>query len=228
MIHEAVGSVEGWSPEDWIRWAVTDPRPGGLLLQLCATGEIGLYPELAGMVDVPQDPEWHPEGPVHVHVAHVLNAAGEIAEREVLPPEERLILVMAALTHDLGKAVTTERRKKRDGSVRWTSYGHDRAGVPLTRAFLRRLRMPEELADRVTPLVLGHMEYRSFSDPHAGKHTVRRLAWRLAPATLRQLGLLIEADHSGRPPLPRRLPESAVRMLRLAEEVGVLEYQPSR
>lgn len=217
------GTIVGWTAEDWLRWAVTDPRPGDLLLELHRTGEIGLYPELAAMVDVPQDPEWHPEGPVHTHVAHVLNAAAEIADRVPLEPQERAVLIFAALTHDLGKATTTVLRKKRDGRMRWTSYGHDHAGVPLTKRLLGQLGMPEELVRKAAPLVEAHMEYRAFSDPHADQRTVRRLAWRIAPATLRQLGYLIEADHSGRPPLPKQLPASAVRMLSLAEGIGVLD-----
>lgn len=221
MIRER--SIVEWQAEDWVRWAVLDPRPGELLRELHRSGEIGLHPELAAMVDVPQDPQWHPEGPVHVHVAHVLDAAAVIAAREELAPPERLVLVCAALTHDLGKATTTVLRKKRDGTRRWTSYGHAQAGVPLARQLLGRIGMPGELMDRVTPLVDAHMEYRGFSDPQAGSHAVRRLAWRIAPATLRELGRLIEADHSGRPPLAPVIPESALRMLQLAEELGVMD-----
>ena len=212
-----------WGADDWVAWALRDPLPGERLRELHRTREITAYPELAAMVDVPQDPQWHPEGPVHVHVAHVLDAAAEIAEREALDPRERAVLMFAALTHDLGKPATTVLREKRDGSKRWTSYGHDRAGVPIARQFLEGIGMPEELIREVTPLVEHHMAYRAFSDPNAGTRTVRRLAWQLAPATLRRLGLLIEADHAGRPPLPPQVPEPARRMLVLAGEAGVLE-----
>jgi tRNA nucleotidyltransferase (CCA-adding enzyme) len=107
--------------------------------------------------------------------------------------------------------------------MHWTSYGHDRAGVPIARGFLERIGMDAGLIARVAPLVESHMQYHAFKDPHADLHTVRRLAYRLAPATMRQLGRLIEADHSGRPPLPKRIPEAAARMLELAEKAGVMD-----
>jgi tRNA nucleotidyltransferase (CCA-adding enzyme) len=42
---------------------------------------------------------------------------------------------------------------------------------------------------------------------------------RLAPANITQLIRLIEADHSGRPPLPAGLPESAIRDMASAQAV---------
>jgi tRNA nucleotidyltransferase (CCA-adding enzyme) len=50
---------------------------------------------------------------------------------------------------------------------------------------------------------------------------VRRLAQRLAPATIEQLLWLIEADHSGRPPLPPGLPEGAALIRQMAAEQAV-------
>lgn len=213
----------GLAPDDWLRWALEHPRPGDFLLEMKAAGLIGLYPELAAMVDVPQEPQWHPEGPVDVHVAHVVNAAAEIAVREALDAGNRAVLLFSALTHDLGKPRTTVRRKKADGRMHWTSYGHDRAGVPIAQSFLQRIGMDAGLTDRVGPLVESHMQYHAFKDPNADAHTVRRLAYRLAPATMRQLGYLIEADHSGRPPLPKQIPAAARRMLDLAERAGVMD-----
>jgi len=57
------------------------------------------------------------------------------------------------------------------------------------------------------------------------ERSVRRLAMRLAPASITQLLRLIEADYSGRPPLPRGLPESAIRIREMAEAQAV-EQRP--
>ncbi len=57
--------------------------------------------------------------------------------------------------------------------------------------------------------------------------TVRRLAMRLAPATITQLLRLIEADYSGRPPLPTGLPEGAIRIRAMAGAQAV-EQGPQR
>ncbi len=208
--------------EEWVRWALDSRSPGLMVGRFRQSGAIAEYPEIAALIDVPQDPEWHPEGPVDVHTCHVLNAAAEIASREGLEREERLILVLSALSHDFGKAHTTQLRRK-GHQMRWTSYGHEAVGGPIAARFLRRIGFTEELIGIIVPLVKNHMAYRDYRETHTGARTVRRLAQRLAPATLRQLGYLIEADHSGRPPLPKQLPDAAKRMLKLAEKSGVLD-----
>lgn len=205
---------------EWRRWALESVQPGLLIPALQQSGEIGIYPEIAALARVPQDPEWHPEGSVDVHTGHVVDAASRIAEREGLGPEERRTLLYAALTHDFGKPRTTQQREVR-GRLRWTSREHDRVGVPLAEQFLQRIGEEETLIRRVLRLVEYHMAYIWFTDRNAGSRTVRRLASRLAPATMRDLALVIEADHSGRPPLPPRLPEAAERMVQLAEKQGI-------
>lgn len=208
--------------EEWMRWAEQCAHPGHLLAWLQETGQIGFYPELAALIDVPQDAEWHPEGPVHTHTGYVLEAAGRVAEREGLSGVERAVLLFAALTHDLGKPTTTRQRLKR-GELRWTAYGHDLEGVPIAAHLLRRIGIPEEIIAQVLPLVERHMAFRDFTGNETGAKAIRRMAQRLAPATLRQLAYVIEADYSGRPPLPQGLPDSARQMLRLAERHGCLD-----
>jgi hypothetical protein len=55
---------------------------------------------------------------------------------------------------------------------------------------------------------------------------VNRLANRLKPARIELLCLLIEADHSGRPPLPKCMPESAKEILELSKRLGVDKDEP--
>jgi tRNA nucleotidyltransferase (CCA-adding enzyme) len=208
--------------EEWMRWAEACPAPGRLLAWLSQTGRLEEYPELAALIDVPQDEQWHPEGPVDTHTGFVLEAAGQIADREALQGSERAILLFAALTHDLGKPATTRQRLKR-GELRWTAYGHDQEGVPIAARLLRRIGIAEEIVARVLPLVERHMAFRDFTGNETGAKVIRRMALRLAPATVRQLGYLIEADYSGRPPLPQGLPPNARQMLALAERHGVLD-----
>jgi tRNA nucleotidyltransferase (CCA-adding enzyme) len=205
------------------RRSATERHPAESLLAHLETPEgCRAYPELAAIRGVPQDPEWHPEGTVDVHTRLVMEAAAEIAERERLSDDARAVLLFAALTHDLGKASTTCKRT-RNGRARWTSYGHEQASVPIAERLLARLGVPRAVIAQVLPLVEHHMAYRNFADPNAGTRTVRRLARSEAPATIRQLAHLIEADHSGRPPLPRQLPPAARRMVELAESAGVLD-----
>ena len=89
---------------------------------------------------------------------------------------------------------------ERKGRLRWVSPGHEAAGGPLAETFLKRIGSPLELIEFVQPLVVNHLAHHhgniEFSDT-----SVRRLARRLAPASIDQLGAVMRADHDGRPPL---------------------------
>jgi tRNA nucleotidyltransferase (CCA-adding enzyme) len=199
---------------EWTRWACESRQPGEVIHALARSGRLRDYPEIGALFGVPQEEEWHPEGPVDIHTCHVLNAAAYIAEREHLTGDDRFVLLFAALTHDFGKPSTTEKRMVR-GKKRWTSYDHDRVGAAMARDFLERLGIPELIIKRVVPIVECHMEYRAFSRSTSPERTLRRLTERLKPASITDLGLLVEADHSGRPPLPKGLPPAARQMMQL-------------
>ena len=63
------------------------------------------FPELAVLSNIPQSPVHHPEGNVWRHTLWTLDAMRDISAD--LSEKERLVLMMAALCHDLGKADTT-------------------------------------------------------------------------------------------------------------------------
>src|SRR5262249_50970299 len=82
------------------------------------------------------------------------------------------------------------------------------------------------IVDQVEPLVENHMVASSIGrDPTP--RAVRRLAQRLRPANIAQLLRVIEADASGRPPLPSGLPENAVRIKAVAAAQAVSEGPPA-
>lgn len=203
---------------EWQKWALRSRYPSQGLEVLNRSGWIDLYPELAALKDVPQDPEWHPEGDVWVHTQLVCDAAARIAIREELSEQDRTVLMLSALCHDLGKATTTEFI---DG--RWRAHGHCEAGVPLTRSFLERIGCPETLIEVIEPLVVEHLAH---ANPACSLRAVRRLSNRLGKASIRQLIHLIEADMSGRPPLPGGLPESANQLIKIAQDLELQDNKP--
>jgi tRNA nucleotidyltransferase (CCA-adding enzyme) len=85
--------------------------------------------------------------------------------------------------------------------MRWTSPGHESAGGPLAAGFLRRIGAPLDYDPPVSALVVNHLAHHhgntQFSDT-----SVRRLARKLAPATIDDLAAVMRADANGRPPLP--------------------------
>ncbi len=205
--------------DEFIKWACKSTRPGRIAQYLIASGWEEHFPEIAKLTGVPQDPEWHPEGDVGTHTMHVLDAAARIAQREGLAGDARAVLLFAALCHDFAKPATTALREK-EGRMRWTSWGHEPDGGPMARAFLRRIHIKAAIVDQVVPIVENHLAHASIGR-NVTARAIRRLAQRLAPATIEQLLLLIEADHSGRPPLPPGLPDGALRIREMAAEEAV-------
>lgn len=195
---------------EWEKWGVKSARPSRGLAVLKETGWLAHFPEIAALDGLEQEPEWHPEGDVFTHTGHCLDALVRQPGWSEAAPAERRILSYAVLAHDFGKAPTTTRAERR-GAVRWISPGHEAAGGPLAESFLRRIGAPHPVLECVPPLVVNHLAHhhgqQEFHD-----NAVRRLARRLAPATIDQLIVVMLADHFGRPPL-----ESAATLQRIRE-----------
>lgn len=209
---------------EWEKWAEKGTSPSKGLKYLYDSGWINLYPELKNLIDVPQDPEWHPEGDAWVHTLHVTDEAVKIADRENLIGEDRITFILAALCHDLGKALPENGGTTSFENGRWRSHGHDEAGVPLSRSFLERIGCLERIIERVLPLVREHMAHTSLDA--ITPRIVRRASVRLGKATVKELVLLIEADHNGRPPLPGGIPEKAQQIAEIALTLNLEKEKP--
>ena len=134
-----------------------------------------LFPEIASLVDVPQDPEWHPEGDVFVHTLLTIDRARELIEALSYP--RKVTVMLAAVAHDFGKPPTT---KFLEG--RWRSRGHEEAGVGPTESFLDRLNVHTiegyDVRSQVTALVREHLKPGEFfkKKDEVGDGAFRRLA----------------------------------------------------
>ena len=189
--------------EEWFKWAAKSVRPSVGLLFLEETGWIDHFPELKAMRATPQDPEWHPEGDVFIHTCHCCDALAGLPEWRALGDEDRIVYMLGVLCHDLGKPQTTH-EKLRDGRMRIVSPGHAGVGVEVAETFLTRIDAPVDIRKRVGPLVRNHMAHLdAISD-----RSVRRLANRMQPETIEGLGLVVMADHMGRPPKPAIAPKT--------------------
>ena len=153
-----------------------------------------LFPEIKALIEVPQDPEWHPEGDVFVHTRLVTDRARELIED--LPYAKQITVMLAALSHDFGKPATTEFI---DGRMR--SRGHEEAGVEPTESFLNRLNIHTiegyDVRAQVVALVRDHLkpgEYYKKRD-EVGDGAFRRLARK---CELELLYRVAKADSLGR------------------------------
>ena len=180
------------------------------------------FPELDALVDVRQDREWHPEGDVWTHTLMVVDEA----TRERRGDGDDLALMFAALCHDFGKPATTFV----DVAGRVRSPSHADAGVAPTRAFLERLRAPQELTAKVCALVMHHLAPALLPRGGATARGYRRLSRKLAAAgvTMELLFRVARADHFGRTTadaLTRKFPDGE-RFLQRAEQLAVAAQAP--
>jgi tRNA nucleotidyltransferase (CCA-adding enzyme) len=134
-----------------------------------------LFPELKALVDVPQEPEWHPEGDVWIHTLLTLDRARD--QIDDLPHAKQVTVMLAALCHDFGKPVTTEFV---DGRIR--SREHEEAGVEPTIGFLDHLNIHTldgyDVRAQVIALVRDHLKPGEFykKREEVGDGAFRRLA----------------------------------------------------
>jgi tRNA nucleotidyltransferase (CCA-adding enzyme) len=134
-----------------------------------------LFPELEALVDVPQEPEWHPEGDVWIHTLLTTDRARELIDD--LPYAKQVTVMLAALAHDFGKPATTAFI---DGRIR--SREHEEAGVEPTNSFLDRLNIHTldgyDVRAQVIALVRDHLKPGEFAKKRleVGVGAFRRLA----------------------------------------------------
>ena len=179
-----------------------------------------LLPELYATKGTMQHPGYHPEGDVFEHTKQAIDGASSV---EYATDDERLLMVLAALCHDLGKTETT---RMVDGILR--SHGHDIAGVPLADQLLDRISDKTFLKKPILRLVRYHMVPVSMVKNNAKASAYKTLARNLAPTTLRHLFQLAVFDKSARnpergKPLPR-CPEPLLnQFFEQAQKYGVLD-----
>jgi len=197
--------------QEWLKWSKSD-YPSFGLQALHNMGWDSLYPELMALHGCAQDEYWHPEGDVWVHTCLVVDEAARLVKEKQLREEDSLILMFAALCHDLGKPRTTYINDKE----KVVSPKHGEAGVACSIRFLKNIGAPRRIMAHIKPLVAEHVvHFSSDATPRA----VKRLAKRLEPSNIVQWEMLTRADACGRHPAPRSRP--AIEWINLAEELGV-------
>lgn len=183
--------LDGLAPErlfsEWTKLLLQSPRPSVGVEAFRRLGAFRLFPELDGMRGVPQDPEFHPEGDVYTHTLMVLDEAAEITRG--MEETDRLIVLLGALCHDMGKPSTT--RTSPSGQI--TSHKHTVVGGDIALGFLKRLTSDHRILETVPKLVFHHLDHLNASA--MGEKAVRRLRMSIGPHLLIPL---IRADTWGR------------------------------
>lgn len=191
--------------EEWEKLLTKSIKPS---IGLNALRDMGIieryYPELAGLETTPQEFAWHPEGDVWIHTLMVVDEGANLIKRyektHALTDDNRSTIMWGALSHDLGKPSTTVEEKGR-----LTSKGHEEAGEEPTQLFLEKIGVKKETIQKVKNIVgqhlwpgmayLNHLKGVEITDG-----AFRKLAKRIAPASILELTITAEADNLGRGP----------------------------
>lgn len=161
-----------------------DPQIYFQVLRDCGALKV-LFPEIDALFGVPAPAKWHPEIDTGVHTLMTLEMAARLSPA--------LDVRFAALTHDLGKALTPADQWPRH-------HGHGPRGVRCVAQLCNRLKVPNEVRDLA----------RLVAEFHDLVHTINILqpktlvrlfdeidAWR-KPQRIEQIALTSEADARGR------------------------------
>ena len=119
------------------------------------------FAELKQTIGIEQNPEHHPEGDVWNHTMMVIDAAAEYRESVSNP----FGFMLAALCHDFGKSICTQAIDEKIHA-----YGHEKLGLPVIRAFMRRLTNEKGLMRYVLNLCELHMQPNQLA---AGKSSIK-------------------------------------------------------
>lgn len=102
-----------------------------------------IMPEVIPLRDCPQNPKWHPEGRVWIHTIMVMEGL----------TQEKPILQLAALLHDIGKPATTD-----PNDPQLSAKGHDELGAKMAVEIMTRLKFSNDEISYVRDIISDHMK----------------------------------------------------------------------
>ena len=124
-------------------------KPSIFFESLREMGQLGCwFTELEQLIGLEQDPVYHPEGDVWVHTMEVVDRAAGLRDKASDP----YAFMLLALTHDLGKIMTTE---VINGRIH--AYEHESKGLPAVESFIRRIVEKKDIIKYVLRMVPLHM-----------------------------------------------------------------------
>lgn len=186
----ASGELSELTPERvWqeLRRALASRTPSAFLRTLHDCGALAVVlPEVEALYGVPQRAEYHPEIDTGVHIELVCDMAARLA-----PGDE--LIGFAALTHDLGKALTPAR-------VLPKHIGHESAGIAPLRALCERLRVPVDHRQLAECVCREHLNVHRLAELRASTvfDLIARCDGFRRPERIAQVAIACEADKRGR------------------------------
>jgi tRNA nucleotidyltransferase (CCA-adding enzyme) len=167
--------------------ALAEPKPSACIGLLRECGALArLLPEVDALFGVPQRAEFHPEIDAGVHSRMVCDMAARLA-----PGNARI--GFAALTHDLGKALTP-------ASGLPAHINHEHTGLAPLQAVCDRYKVPADYRELAVIGCREHLNIHRFDElrPETVHDLIARCDGFRQPGRIHELAVLCEADKRGR------------------------------
>ncbi len=166
--------------------ALLTPKPSVYFETLRQCGALKIiFPQIDDLFGVPQRPDYHPEIDSGIHTMMVVDRAAELSND--------LAVRFAALTHDLGKAVTPKSQ--------WPSHiGHEKRGLKPLKKITDKYPISNKIR-KVAELCCEHhlLMHRFFElRPETILKLIEKLDGFRRPEHIEQFALLCQADSQGR------------------------------
>lgn len=116
-------------------------------------------------------------------VKNLLNNTPDMAD------EQRIIMIMAALTHDLGKLYKSVQAESATHPGRTSYHGHEKESEEITTHILKYLRL-EPLIDQVAGLARYHIRPHRMSEGDASSKTLRKFIRQMGELSLNWVDVL--------------------------------------
>lgn len=184
------GELETLTPERvWqeLARALASKQPSAFLRTLHDCGALALVlPEVDALYGVPQRAEFHPEVDTGLHQELVNDMAARLAPGDA-------VIGFAALTHDLGKALTPKDALPRH-------IGHEHAGLKPLDALCTRLKVPAACRELAVVACREHLNVHRIAELRDDTlyELIARCDGFRKPERIAQLALVCECDKRGR------------------------------
>ncbi len=161
-------------------------RPSVFFETLREMGQLSVwFPEVEALIGVEQNPKYHMEGDVWIHTMLVVDQAAKRRKEATNP----FAFMLSALTHDFGKALCTQ---EIGGELH--AYEHEKQGLPLAEAFLKRISGEKALEKYVLNMIELHMKPNRMAKDSSQKSINKMFDQSVSP---RDLILLATCDDFG-------------------------------
>ena len=144
-----------------------------------------ILPEIDALFGVPQTAKYHPEIDTGVHTFMVVEQATKLSTDPLVR--------FAALTHDLGKAVTP-------ADILPSHRGHETGGLPIIKDLCERLRVPKKFQSLALAVAEYHLHMHKMFElrPQTVLNMLEKTRSLSDPGRAKQIALCCIADARGR------------------------------